>query len=243
MKISPSFVVAIAFAGALLALAMPASADPITYSFAATVTGVKTNLTSLGQPVGASDNALWFPELSDGQTYAATGVINYDPTLIVPRGNGLFGPPMITLNLGPYAFTWGSSVGFAVGDGPGADSLSFLDCCLPAVVGPMPPSPPFFFVGRDASLHLADPTGTALAGSGIPVNLDGFPGGTLSYFGEGATPQAGGGFTSTGFGFVGSVDSIQRVPEPGILSLLCAGGAVLAAARRKRKTVTRDTAQ
>jgi hypothetical protein len=232
----------VAFVGALMALAIPASADPITYTFAATVTALKTNLTSPGVPVSASDNALWFPEFTDGLAFAATGVINYDPALIVPTGNGLFGPPMITLNLGPYAFTWGSSIGFAVGNGSGGDSVSFLDCCLPAVAGPMPPSPPFFFFGRDASLNLADPTGTALAGSGIPVNLDGFPGGTLTYFGEGVAPRPDGGLTTTGFGFRGSVDSIQRVPEPEILSLLLAGGAVLAAAHRRRKPVTRDTA-
>ena len=58
---------------AILSVSVSASAEPILYTFTASLTVSKRNADIPQQPLSAFDDAFWFPTLHDGQTYAADG--------------------------------------------------------------------------------------------------------------------------------------------------------------------------
>lgn len=103
---------------AILSVSVSASAEPILYTFTASLTVSKRNADIPQQPLSAFDDAFWFPTLHDGQTYAADGWIECDPSLFEVGGPGLVGPDMVFVHLGLWTFSIDSSLGFVAGDAP-----------------------------------------------------------------------------------------------------------------------------
>jgi hypothetical protein len=117
---------------------------------------------------------------------------------------------------------------FVSNDGPG-DSLTLWD------YSPEIPTMPSgsIYNADDLVLTFSDPSGNLLQDNGVPtINLDEFPGGTITFDGTFFGTS-----TSADVAWTGSVAFIQAVPEPSGVLILAFGltGMVCQRLRRARR--------
>jgi hypothetical protein len=191
-----------------------AQAGYIGYTFTSTITVSKTSESASGDsPASPFEDAYWFPSLTSGQTYAATGRVEYWPDLLA--GSSPFpssSVPMVFLSLGEYTFSIRPSLGFGVvNDDPtlgGADGVVFVDSFPHVDAGYMPASP---WHGEDALVHLFDRSGTAFSNTSIPPSLDGLSFGDLLLFGAGTAADPQGVMHSTRLLLNGTIDDLKSI--------------------------------
>jgi hypothetical protein len=214
--------------------AIPAMAEPILYTFTATLSVSKTteNPTGGDTPAGAFEDAYWFPTLHHGDVYNATGWLEYDPSLLADTG-WLDAPLLAYITINDHTFSIASNLGFA----SFGNSLTIADSFPAVVSGPMPDS---VYIGEDAVMTLFNSTAPPSPESTVPPTLDGFTHGTVLSYGSGHyVPGDGSPTIQTRLLWRGSINEIQRVPEPATLVLAGLGSVFLLYCRRSRATGSR----
>jgi len=195
-------------------IAAPATAEPISYTFTATLTVTKWNMD--GGPLSDFEDAYWFPSLENGGTYAATGSITYDPSLVADNGWQYAGGEIAFVTLDDYTWSVAGNLGFSAGP----EGVSFADT-FPTIVAGLP------CLTMPATGELCTlPDGSSFYGEDGTMSLrfDGAPNfGDLFIWGHGTSISSDGTYVSTATSWRGTVDSITRVPEPATLSLLVVG--------------------
>ena len=221
------------FAASLL-IAVPVKAEPILYTFTATLSVSKTTEKPGGDvPASAFEDAYWFPTLHHGEVYDATGWFEYDSALLLDTG-WRDAPPTAFVKIQDYTFSIASNLGFAAF----GNFLTFADSFPAVVSGPMPNSD---YIGEDAFVTLFNDTAPPSGTSAVPPSLDGFTRGTLLSYGSGFyLPGDGSPTVQTRLLWRGSIDGIQRVPEPATIAMTTLGALLLFSRRRVGPTRPRS---